>query len=311
MTRRGADTKRLLVAAVVMVAALATATTSCGSPPEGADAAQQAGEVRDLTDAEQLRISDAQQLLIKRCMNRQGFRFWEAKRLSLEESRTIGYVDDDVDWARKHGYGSRIEAKLEQARKVNPNVAYRKSLSAERRAAYDVALDGAPDAPVISARIPGGGTIRKRTGGCVVESETQLFGDVAAWFRAEKIAMNLRPLYVPQVMRDRTFRAALKAWSRCMTQAGHPYASPDAARQAARRQAARGVPPNEAFEAERRLAVADATCAQDTSLRAIGNERETFYVDKLRDRYGEALDTSRRIRREALSRAMTIVGPRA
>jgi hypothetical protein len=294
-----------------MVAALTTATSSCDSPPKGPDAARQTGKVRALTDAEQLRISDAEQHLIKRCMNRQGFQFWEAERLSLEESRTIGYVDDNVDWARRHGYGSRIEAKMEQARKTNSNVAYRKSLSTERRAAYDIALDGGPDAPVISAKIPGGGTIQKRVGGCVLRAETQLYGDVATRFRADKISMNLRPLYVPQVMRDKTFTAALKAWSRCMKQAGHPYPSPEAARQAARRQAAQGVPPDKAFEAERKLAVADATCTRNTSLRAIGNAREAFYVNKLRDRYGEALDTSWRIRREALSRAMTIVGPRA
>ncbi|MER6633780.1 hypothetical protein ABT301_37160 [Streptomyces sp. NPDC000987] len=300
----------MLVAAAVMAAALTTAVAGCSTPQKGPDAARQAREVRALTDAEQLGISDAEQRLIKRCMNGHGFQFWEAERLSLEESRTIGYVDDDVDWARRHGYGSRIEAKMERARKANANVAYRKSLSAERRAAYDIALDGGPDAPVISANIPGGGTIRKRVGGCVVRAEKQLYGDVAAWFRAEKTVMNLRPLYVPQVMRDKTFTTALKAWARCMKRAGYPYPDPEAARQAARQQA-QGAPPDQAFGAERQLAVADATCARDTSLRAIGSARETFYVNKLRDRYGEALDTSRLIQREALARAMTIVGPRA
>ncbi|MFI7413560.1 hypothetical protein ACIBU0_33340 [Streptomyces sp. NPDC049627] len=58
-------------------------------------------------------------------MARKGFDFWEAQRLSLDESRTLGWVTDDVAWANKHGYGSRIEAKQEHTRLTNKNLAYR------------------------------------------------------------------------------------------------------------------------------------------------------------------------------------------
>lgn len=263
-----------------------------------------------LTDAEQLRISDAQQRLIATCMRRQGFEFWEAERLSLAESRTLGYVLDDVGWAREYGYGSRLRAEDAAARAANPNLAYRKTLSEQRRQAYDKALDGGLDVPVISVRIPGGGTVSKQMGGCVAGSEKRLYGDPREWFRAEKISGHLRSLYVPKVLADQRFSAALDAWSRCMKKAGYDFKDPGASRQAAIARSELTAEPK-VFEAERKLAVADATCALATDLRSIGEQRERHYVARLHDRYGNALDTYFRLQHQALDRARKIVGPRA
>jgi len=171
-------------------------------------------------------------------------------------------------------------------------------------------LDGGGDAPVIAAELPGGGTVRKRAGGCVAEADKRLYGDVPGWFRAEKTVQNLQPLYVPQVMADPQFTTALAAWARCMDRAGHPYQDPGAARQSVREQAS-GTGSDTAFAAERRLAVADATCTRHTKLRSIGKQLETHYLNKLRDRYGEALDTHARLQHQALARAKKIIGPRA
>ncbi|MDT0573597.1 hypothetical protein RM704_40205 [Streptomyces sp. DSM 3412] len=270
---------------------------------------QETGAARQLTDAEQLRISDAQQRLIGGCMRRQGFEFWEAERLSLAESRTLGYVLDDVDWARAYGYGSRLQVEEAEARAANPNLAYRERLPEQRRTAYDEALDGGIDGPVISTEIPGGGTVRKRLGGCVAESEKKLYGDPREWFRAEKVSGHLRSLYVPDVLADRRFSAALEVWSRCMKRAGYDYEDPGASRQAAVARSDRVAEPG-VFEAEKKLAVADATCARDADLRSIGEERESHYLDRLRDRYGEALDTYTRLQHRALDLARKIVGPR-
>ena len=276
-------------------------------PTVGLPAAQAAAP---LTDAEQLRISDAQQRLIATCMRRQGFEFWEAERLSLAESRTLGYVLDDVAWAREYGYGSRLQAEDAAARAANPNLAYRKTLSEQRRQAYDKALDGGLDVPVISVRIPGGGTVSKQMGGCVAGSEKRLYGDPREWFRAEKISGHLRSLYVPKVLADQRFSAALDAWSRCMKKAGYDYKDPGASRQAAIARSELTAEPK-VFEAERKLAVADATCALATDLRSIGEQRERHYVTRLHDRYGNALDTYFRLQHQALDRARKIVGPRA
>jgi hypothetical protein len=176
---------RRIFAALTTAAAMAMAVTGCGTTKDAQSRpAATAVDSRPLTDAEQLRISDAQQRLIRQCMESKGFKYWEAERLSLEESRTLGYVSDDVNWARKHGYGSRIQAKEERARSANPNAAYRATLPIERRNAFDEALDDGIDAPVISVDLPMGGTVRKRIGGCVAGSERQLYGDPAAWSAA-------------------------------------------------------------------------------------------------------------------------------
>ncbi|MFF2523711.1 hypothetical protein [Streptomyces liangshanensis] len=294
---------------LLLVVVMAAVLSGCGTEP--APRPGSAVAVRPLTEAEKLRIGDAQQRLIRRCMAAQGFRYWEAERLSLEESRTLGYVSDDVDWAREHGYGSRILAREDRARRANPNGVYRAGLPGDRRRAYDKALDEGLDARIVSVDLPTGGTVRKRVGGCVGESERELYGDPVTWFRAEKTVGSLQPLYVPKVMADRRFAAALGAWSRCMERAGHPYKDPAAARTAGlRATAGPGAVTAGAFRTERSVAVADARCARETSLRSVGRESEAHQVDLLRDKYGDALDTYARLRSEALARAVRIVGPR-
>jgi hypothetical protein len=242
-------------------------------------------------------------------MERQGFAYAEAERPSLAESRTHGYVSDDVNWARTYGYGSRISAKEDRARVANPNIAYRQGLSEERRRDFDQALNGGPDATVLEAKLPGGGTVRRRVGGCLAEAETKLYGDSAAWFRAHKITSNLQPLYVPKMLADKKFRAALSAWADCMRRAGHPYKDPKEARAAALD--AKGLTEAQAFARERGLAQTDATCAKKTRLKTIGRAREDHYVNTLPREYRRAMETVRRMERSAFARAEALVGPRS
>jgi hypothetical protein len=311
--------KRRFITGCGVAAALSAAATGCTQDGgQGAAAAAAPGRHTDvngpaaeLGHADELRISDAEQRLVKQCMNRRGFPFSEHRPLTLEESRPVGYVQDDADWAREHGYGSRIEAKSDRARRHNPNLVHRNELPAARRALYDTALDGGRDATVLTVEVPGGGgTIRGRTGGCVGEAQKQLYGDQKTWFRAEKAALNLRPLYVADLLRDQQFGKAVKAWAACMARAGHPYRDPEAAREGARR-TARDLPPDKAFAVEKRIATADALCARDASLRAVGRQRQAHYIGTLGAEYREALDTHRRLQRNALARAEEIVGPRA
>ncbi|MER5207118.1 hypothetical protein [Streptomyces sp. NPDC002825] len=289
--------KHLLVRAGAVVAVVAALTTGCSRPDPAAP------PERELTQAEQLRISDADEVLVERCMNRAGFSYWTSPRLSLEESREPGYVSDDVEWARKHGYGSRIADAAARYRRTNPNGAYRAGLSAERRKAYDEALDGGHRARILTAKLPGGNaTIRKRLGGCSEEAERTLYGDPDAWFQAEKAVTNLQPLYVPEILRDERFTTALAGWAACMKRAGFAYPDPAAARDATARAGD--------FASETRTAVAEARCARETSLAAVARERQTHYLNALRDQYGEELDAHRRMQRGAYERAAGITGAR-
>ncbi|MER6857957.1 hypothetical protein [Streptomyces pilosus] len=305
--------RRVLVSWCVVVAAV---TTGCaGGVDGGDDRARQDPRPKPpaLTWRQELRIADAQQRLTRQCMNRQGFTYREDRGLTLRESRPVRYVQDDVAWARAHGYGGRIEAKSLRVHESNPNGTYRRGLSPSRRAAFDAALDGGGDARMLTAALPGGGETRKRVGGCTEEAERALFGDPAEWYRTGKIATGLNALYGKDLMGDRRLTAAVRAWSRCMKEAGRPHDDPQAAREAVRANTARlgAARADEAFAVERKTAVADAACARETSLRAVATAREAYYLDRLRDRFGEDIDTYRHLGRRAYDRAVRIVPERS
>lgn len=263
-----------------------------------------------LSGAEVRQLAEAEQVLIKKCMTRHGFPYWVSVPLTAEESRPLGYVLDDVGWAAEHGYGGRIQEKLGNAYKRDRNVAHRNSLTGHRRSAYDAALFGTRDTAAVSARIPGGGTIRSRLGGCELEAKEELYGDYPTWFRADKIATNLTPLYASDLMADERFGAALREWSRCMRRSGHVYATPGEARAAVPR-LTQGIGRDKAFAVERDLAVADATCARAADLKTVGRKVEASHLDAMRERYGEALATHDRLQQAALAKAADLAGPHA
>ncbi|MBV7699006.1 hypothetical protein [Streptomyces sp. TRM70350] len=306
--------KRAYVAACAVAVVVSTALTGCTPDTDdtAAAATRQREAPRSLTHAQEVRLKDAEQLLVKRCMTRQGFTYHEHRPMTLEELRPVGYVQDDIAWAREHGYGSRIADKGNRARRDNPNIAHRASLSDKEGRAYDTALNGGASGPTVSAEVPGSGRISKRVGGCVGEAEQQLYGDLETWFGADKTASGVRALAEAEVMDDPRFTAAVERWARCMKRSGHPYTDPGLAREAVQRRSGR-LPDAEAFEVERTTAVADATCARQVSLRSVAEERQAHHLAGLLDEhgeYGDALDTIARIQRDALDRAERIVGPR-
>ncbi|MEU2117961.1 hypothetical protein ABZ567_20455 [Streptomyces sp. NPDC016459] len=307
----GRHTQRPTTPVGAIVALVSLILTGCTAATEASQRTSVVGE--KLTYAQELRIADAEQHLITRCMRQQGFHFWEEKSLTLEESRPIGYVQDDIDWARSHGYGSRIMAKEDRARLRNPNIAYRKSLSRSRQTAYDTAMDRGRNAVLLKSTTPSGGTITKQSGGCAGQAEKVLYGDPAAWFRTDATARNLRPLYVGKLLRDKEFTTAVGAWSTCMSKAGHPFPDPAEARRSAREHRAEQTQAEEArtFANETRIAVADATCARSVSLRSIGERREAHYVGELAGQYGDLLDARLQMQRRALARAERLVPARA
>jgi hypothetical protein len=54
-------------------------------------------------------------------MGQEGFQYWPAPRLDADMLKGRGPLLTDVDWAREHGYGSRLAEELEQARLGDPN----------------------------------------------------------------------------------------------------------------------------------------------------------------------------------------------
>ncbi|MFI0977580.1 hypothetical protein ACH4SP_11180 [Streptomyces sp. NPDC021093] len=304
--------KHLLVRACTAVAVASIATAGCtaqGPDGSGTTAKDEAPpRVRELTDADRLVLNRAERLHVRDCMTRQGHSYWVGLPPGADESRSTGYLSTDVGWAKRHGYGSRITAKVLKARRTNPNVLYRERLSPSRLHAYDSALEGGRGTAVLKVRVPSGATISSRLGGCEAEAQEWLYGDLKTWFRVSRIATNLTPLYASRLMRDPEFTTAQSAWAACMRRGGNNYATPTGV-QDALPSLTRGLPEKKAFAVEVRLAVAEATCAGSSGLAGTGSRLERHYVNGLRGEYGDVLDDYARLERTALTRARTRVTP--
>lgn len=266
------------------------------------EAVDVAGErVRDLTVAEEIEIDRAEEELVGKCMERQGHPYWPAPVPGIEQRKAGVYVVDDVDWARRYGYGRPFDIAAEEARRSDPGVSYPNALPKRERIRYSRALDG-DFGDVITAELPSGGTIRTPREGCYAEAQERLYGNHPTWFRVKKTVTGLSPLYVPRILRDERLVAAVKAWSRCMNESGNPFRSPDEIREK-RDALVKGMNASQAQSAEVKLAVTEAQCARRTSLGKTARSLEGEYREKTLRDYPKEFRTYQQMRMAALSRA--------
>ncbi|MET8828386.1 hypothetical protein ABZX40_21900 [Streptomyces sp. NPDC004610] len=283
--------------AVTSLLVLLAAATGC----------EEDGAGRELNDAERLLIQRAEQSLVKECMEDAGFAYWAAELPDEEELKGSGYVLTDPGWAGRHGYGSRFQDRLERRQREDRNHAYANALPEDDRVRYGRALEGGPSGGMLRAALPAGGTVQTPRQGCQAAAKGALYGDFEAWFKAEKTATNLSALYLPQLLADPRFTAALGAWAGCMREAGHDYADPPAAREALPK-LIEGLVPEQAYAVEVDLAVTEATCATETPLATTARALESEYRERQLDRYGEDIATYERLGVAALARAERITG---
>ncbi|MEV0779570.1 hypothetical protein [Streptomyces sp. NPDC050428] len=270
--------------------------------PRKGEAVDVAGErVRDLTVAEEIEIDRAERELVEKCMERQGHPYWPVPVAGVEQRKVGVYVVDDVDWARRYGYGRPLEIAAEKARRSDPNAAYYNALPKKERIRYSRALEG-DFADTISVELPAGGTVQTPREGCLAEARERLYVDYPTWFRAEKTVTGLTPLYVPRIHRDTRLVTAVTAWSRCMNESGNPFKNPDEIRQK-RDSLVKGMNASQAQRAEVKLAVAEAECARETSLGETARSLEGEYRKKTLNDYPEEFANYRQMRMTALSRA--------
>ncbi|MFF6785370.1 hypothetical protein [Streptomyces sp. NPDC012510] len=283
-----------------------------GSARSGtADAASGTANIgRELTDAEQILVQRAEAQLVKKCMEGKGFKYWARTALTVDDLKGGGYVLTDPVWAGKHGYGSRRADRLQDVQRDDPNHAYANALPEPERIRYSKALEGGPSSGMLTAELPAGGTVRTPRESCQTEAKSRLYGDFETWFRAEKTATNLSPLYVPALIADGRFVRAVEQWSICMREAGHDYADPPAVRDQLPA-LTKGLPAKKAFAVEVGLAVAEATCATGTPLAETARELDAEYRDKKLGRYATDIATYRRMALAALERAEDITGTTA
>ncbi|MFJ6656384.1 hypothetical protein ACIQNG_08480 [Streptomyces sp. NPDC091377] len=285
--------------AVIALCALTACTVPATTDP--------AASAPELTATQQDRIERAEEQLVQTCMTGHGFRYWPEPPAGDAEEHGTDFVLDDIARARAQGYGSRVQRGLLARRQRGPNATYRESLSARDRARYSATLAGDPADGALTAELPTGGTLVTPRGGCRATAQQELYGDRAAWFRANGIAMNLTPLWVPALVEDPRFTEALTAWSACMRGKGHSFADPRAVRTALPR-LTEGQREAKAYATEVRLAVAEATCARDSALADTARALKPVYVARARARYGEELALHGRLQRAALARAEDLIG---
>jgi hypothetical protein len=215
------------------------------------------------------------------------------------------YVVDDIGWARRHGYGRDIQRRLDKAAASNPNQTYFTGLSEQQKIRARVALNGDQAQGWLEAEPPMGGTLRHSDDGCTVEAWRRLYGDVAAWFRASSVVMNLDGMQVGHVVQDARYKAKLQSWRECMKARGHTVEGPGKLRD--RVLAYRGP---DALERDRRAAVNEAECAHVSGLARTAHALDRSYAAALRRQYGSDYETVERLRRAALPAARAIVSER-
>ncbi|MFF8017998.1 hypothetical protein [Streptomyces sp. NPDC007929] len=299
--------RRLSTVAGVLLA-LAVALTGCGAVAEPAAGTRPAAPGgAPLTEAQLAVIDRAELVLTKKCMARHGHPFWVAASMRADELRAPGYVLDDVGWAHRHGYGGRIQRKALATKRHDRNIAYRAGLSEAEARAYVRALSGGPGSELLTTSLPGGGKVRVGNGGCEAEARKRLYGDPSVWFRVDKVATNLTPLYVPRLLRDEHFTKAQRRWAACMRRAGHSYPDPTAIRAALPR-LTQDLDAGRAHATEVRLAVAEATCARETGFAETARRLEREHSAPVRARYARDIATRDRLQRAALARAERLLG---
>ncbi|MFC5144820.1 hypothetical protein [Streptomyces aureoversilis] len=301
--RKPGRRRAVLIAAACVCAAAATAVVVQEvSSTDASNGSSGTVRLREPTEAEKDVLHDAEQRLLRDCMGEHGFEYRTAVRQPVPEAREFPYVVDDTDWARRHGYGSDIERRLEEIRRDDPNQRYFRSLPAGRRAAALAAANG--ERPTgLTVKTPDGLRLTRSTQGRRAEAERRLYGDLGAWFQARSTMDALRQLRTGRVTADPAFAEAARPWARCMRAAGHDYADPAALR--------RALPPPEhplPREREVALAVAEATCARESGLAVTARRLDGKYDTELRRRYRAAVNTGLRLQLAALPRARTLIG---
>ncbi|WP_329249337.1 hypothetical protein [Streptomyces canus] len=290
----------LLLTAALLAATItgcADGTTSSQGTAHGAGS----GTGRHVSDDPEQTLHLAEQLLIKKCMEKRGYEYWVEERPAADGASRFPYVVDDPAWAARHGYGTDLYRERQQEALRDPNQRYYRSMPAGRAPELVSALNG-PQAQGLSARLPNGIQVTHSDRGCVAEAERTLYKDLPAWFRATRVTDSLGGMRVTMVLTDKRYRAAVKPWARCMKAKGHPYPTPAEARAAATR------PDEEWPHAEEvRLASAEAACAGSGDLPAVAKSLDTAYRAELRRRYPGPTADLDRLRREALPRARSIV----
>ncbi|MGW3560871.1 hypothetical protein ACWDNT_26620 [Streptomyces sp. NPDC000963] len=272
----GKDPRPALATLLLVFVAACSAPAATPDAPARAttpDAPAPATGVRtELSEPENALLADAERRLITGCMKERGFAYTvDVLPEDPDRAPDRPFGLDDVDWARRHGYGLDTGGPRDDGRavaRVSTQERYLASLTPERRRAFARALDGT-DRAAITVEVPGRGQVFTSADGCQADARRRLYGDLRAWTEAKAVVVNLGYLTWEQVVSAPEYTAALESWRTCMADKGFAYAdSSEAIGDVATRE--RAGPAGTVRERERRTAVADAECNRDAGLARTG-----------------------------------------
>ncbi|MFG1603219.1 hypothetical protein [Actinoplanes sp. NPDC049265] len=232
-------------------------------------------------------------------MRRQGFAYTVVE--PAPDPGDFPYGNDDALFAARHGFGiAYAKEAVDATRERDPNRRYLAGLSAERREAYGVALDGDRADPV-RVVLPDGAALHQSGRGCTSDAQRRLYGDLAAWLRTRTLVERLALDAGPGVAADPRYRAALATWAACMSRRGYRVTDPQHLREL--------VPPathGGPGAAEIRAATAEAGCASGARLVTTAGEVERSLADRAYIENREVIEEYQRLSVRALTVAQLI-----
>jgi hypothetical protein len=272
--------RRPAVRLLALMLAATAAAPGCASPRTPRSAAVQAqppagqARVREIASAARLLTDDvgtlrqqwefnlAQQQSIADCMNRLGYRYLAP---SPSSPPTAAIVTADV--AGRPGHASYGVPLHPGGPGTDPEDAYLRRMPGPQRARYNAALLGTQN-QMATMTIPGGGTVRYGTGGCLGSARRRLFGSLPAFVLDSYLPQFADMRFDSYLASYPPYTTALRGWRQCMATAGLRFASPTVALESVEALAARGATTARMLAADQwAVAGADAACGARSGLR--------------------------------------------
>jgi hypothetical protein len=300
-----------MVALTLAMSACSAATAAPARPPSAIPAPTDTSLVRPVTEEESDLLYRAEMTLVRDCMTQHGFEYYVVPRNPVPELHEFPYVLDDVQWARRYGYGTALRRRADQAMRNDPNERYFESLTPPQQARARMTRNGDVTSGDLLVEVPGVPSVTGSSTGCAAAAQRALYRDLPMWFRARAVSDSLASMRRGAVIGDPRFIAAVANWSRCMLQSGYSFPAPTDARASVTQPPDQIGPQvlasDEAGPVETRLAVTEATCAIDTGLADAAREIDRHYADMLQAQYQADVAAKLRLDLDAVPRARAIV----
>jgi hypothetical protein len=300
-------TTRIVVTALLVLAPVA----GC-SGQSATEGTQEFHQIR-LRDVSGLSVEDsrflflAEEELVSRCMAARGFRYVAVAPPKDAEEPEAPYGNDDVEWARRYGFGKLVAPRsvLAEFERTHPNRTIVERLTPDRRRAYGQALTGDLRRQV-AITLPDGSQRTATVDGCVADVRRRLYGDLRSWLMRGYQAQNIGQQVRARVIGDPRYTDAVARWRSCMQERGYRYEDPGTARRELGALLEKAPDPIRLRDREVAVAVADAECAArvglvaaavrlDLDLRAIVLAENEGVVVAYRDQQASALQRAKEL----------------